>query len=344
MSPKEVDGSLLQLYIDGRCSPEQLTTIRQYLQHPDYRESLEKWLHTSWTEELTSQPTVAEASPDQYQQFLSIVQDRETDPERVPQRVLGRMPARKWWRTAAAAVLVALVGLAGLQWWNTNKEKQHAARDQEWVLMQNGPGKRTRIVLPDSSIVYLGGAGRLQYNKNFGASNRNLVLEGEAYFIVKHTTQPPFSVKTGAITTVDIGTAFNIRHHPAELTIQVTVAEGAVKVVEHPSAASATSLRQWQQFTFNTTTRQSIVQLLPEQTNIGGWREGILNFKKQPMWQIAADLERYYGVTIRFAKPATAGLEITTTLNNASLQQAMDIIAQTAGVHWKKSGTTILVQ
>ena len=339
-----IDKTLLRLYVEGRCSPEQLAVIRQYLNDPAYRESLEEWLQMDWQE--VSEETFREeaGATEKYQQFLALVQPPvsplvETTPVR-------HISSRRWWQVAAAAMIIGVMGWAGWQWQENSRQQQQVLQEDQWVHLQNEAGKRTEILLPDSSQVYLGAASSLRYNKNYGITNRDIVLEGEAYFIAKHKGRYPFSVRTGSITTVDIGTAFNIRYRSSEPAIKVAVAEGLVNVVNHdqPQAGVIASLKKQQQLNFDTFTRQAIVHTLPDGERIGSWRQGVLVFRKQRLREVAAELERYYGISIRFEKPQTADLLITTTINNASVKEAMDIVSLTAGVQINNSGKEVLIK
>lgn len=339
-----INKELLRLYVEGRCSPEQLAVIRQYLNDPAYRESLEEWLRMDWQE--VSEETFNEeaVSTEKYQQFLALVQPPV--PALVETTPVRHLSSRRWWQVAAAAIIIGITGWAGWQWQENSRQQQQILQDNQWVHLQNAAGKRTEILLPDSSQVYLGAASSLRYNKNYGITNRDIVLEGEAYFIANHKGRHPFSVRTGSITTVDIGTAFNIRYLTTEPAIKIAVAEGLVNVVHHdqPQAGIIASLKKQQQLIFDTSNRQAVVQALPDAESIGSWRQGVLVFRKQRLQEVAAELERYYGVSIRFARPQTADLLITTTISNASVTEAMDIVSFTAGVQVSNSGKEILIK
>lgn len=339
-----VDPTLLQLYIDGRCSPGQLAIVQQYLHDPAYQESLQEWLLADW-QRVSGEAFQEEAeAAEKYGQFLALVQPAAALP--VAPTPVKRMWPRRWWQVAAAAVFIVAMGWLGWQWQQQEQQQQVAMREQEWVQHHNEAGKRTVIFLPDSSEVHLNAVSSLQYNKNYGITNRNILLDGEAFFVVKHGQQHPFSVRSGSLTTVDIGTAFNIRHRQADSVVKVGVAEGAVNVLDHsqPQARVIGLLTQQQQLSYAIATRQAIIDTLPDAEQIGGWRDGILAFRQQSLQEVAQELERYYGIHIRFARPQTAHIQITTTIRESTATEALDIIALTAGVVIERSGTTALIK
>lgn len=337
MRQQPVDQSLIEQYINGRCTEAQLTALRQYLHDPAYRESLQEWLHQDW-QRLAGETYAPEANAEEkYRQYLALVQPVATPP-------VKQISSVRWRKVAVAAVFIGIAALAGWRW--QQNVRQRALQEQQWISLYNEAGKKTRITLPDSSQVYLDAVSTLRYNKNYGITNRNLILEGEAYFEVKHNGKHPFSVQTGSLTTIDIGTAFNIRHRSTEPSIKVAVAEGIVDVTDRiqPQTGIIARLTQRQLLRFDTATREATIHTLPDAASIGAWRHGILIFRQQPLKEVAAELERHYGISIRFANPEAARGVITTTLHHSTVDEALDIIAMTAGVSIKKSGKEIVIK
>lgn len=335
MQPQPVDKKLIRIYINDRCTPEQLAVIRQYLHDPVYQESLQDWLLRDW-QQISAETYSPEADADQkYQEYLALVK---------PAPPVKQLSPLRWWKVAAAAVIISVVAFSGWRWQQA-RQQRHAAEHQ-WVQLHNEAGKRTKITLPDSSQVYLDALSSLRYNQNFGITNRRIILEGEAYFIVRHGGAHPFSVQTAGLTTVDVGTAFNVRYRPTEPSIRVAVAEGAVNVMhsQQPEVSPIATLTQQQQLLFDAGTRKATVQLLPDTASIGAWRHGILIFRKQSLKEVAAELQRYYGISIQFTHPELGNGIITTTLHHSTIDEALDIVAMTAGVTAKRSGKTVLIK
>ena len=340
MGNKQIEPFLLHLYIRGKCTREQLMIVRQYLTDPSYEESLNQFLRSDWEMTIGDQSAPVHESQEAYQHFLSIVQPVPGTTPVVTAVKLRRLPARKvWWAVAAAAIIC--ISIARFSWLHTNQTRQDIAR---WMSIYNEAGERTAFFLPDSSKVYLGAASRLEYNTGYGVTNRNLRLKGEAYFIVNHQGDQPFAVTTGQLTTVDIGTEFNIRFIQNSPAIEVGVAKGLVDVLNNTDKKPATIARlgSRQLLRFDTASRKATIHALPE-GEIGAWRKGLLVFRKQKFSEVAAELERYYGLHIHFDKEEHARILITTTLQNATVAEALEIIALTAGVKIKQDGNNVRI-
>jgi transmembrane sensor len=86
------------------------------------------------------------------------------------------------------------------------------------------------FLLPDSSIVTVNKGGVLVLNPDFGDSTREISLEGEAYFEVKHDPRRKFIVHCNTVTTTALGTAFSINLLLKNGDVTVTVTQGRVNV------------------------------------------------------------------------------------------------------------------
>ncbi|MBC9913923.1 FecR family protein [Chitinophaga varians] len=337
MQQQPVDKKLIRIYINDRCTPEQLSSIRQYLHDPVYQESLGEWLLLDWQQVSGETYTPEADAGKKYQEYLALVRPAPATP-------VKQLSPFRWWKVAAAAAFISVVALAGWRWQQTRWQRD--AQEHQWVQLHNEAGKRTKIMLPDSSLVYLDALSSLQYNQNFGITNRKIILEGEAYFIVQHGGTHPFSVQTAGLTTVDVGTAFNVRYRNTESSIKVAVAQGVVNVMksQQPEVSPIATLTQQQLLLFNTNTGKATVQMLPDTAGIGAWRHGVLIFRKQSLKEVAAELERYYGISIRFVHPEAGNGIITTTLHHSTVDEALDIVSMTAGVTATRSGKTVLIK
>ena len=73
----------------------------------------------------------------------------------------------------------------------------------------SGIGEQLAIILPDNSKVILNANSTLSFNKNNWNENRNLNLNGEAYFKVEKGSDFVVETKEGKVTV--LGTQFNVK-------------------------------------------------------------------------------------------------------------------------------------
>lgn len=91
-------------------------------------------------------------------------------------------------------------------------------------------GARSKIVLPDSSVVHLNGGSCISYASAFNDDVREVSLEGEGYFEVTASEDCPFIVHTDNFDVRCVGTEFNIRAYSSETKQSVTLVNGKVHV------------------------------------------------------------------------------------------------------------------
>lgn|GEM_PF-535914 len=71
-------------------------------------------------------------------------------------------------------------------------------------------GKRTEVVFPDGSKVWLNAGSQLTFPEVFDEDQRTVYLTGEGYFDIKHDARRPFYVYTADMLVTVLGTAFNV--------------------------------------------------------------------------------------------------------------------------------------
>lgn len=252
---------------------------------------------------------------------------------------------RRWAVPAAAALLCVVAAAYFLQ--------RNAAGPVVWQELATAAGEQQRIVLPDSSVVYLNGKSTLYYPQQFNGEQRVVRLSGEAFFDVSRDPQRPFYVVGKDFTTKVLGTAFNI---DTDLAPGIAVAEGKVQVVSISQEAVQLTLDRpaswWARIglqqaarveeAWATDTARSEAFLTADQyvsvdTVSGGlepgqggapnWRTGELAFYNTRIEQIALQLNRYYGEEI-VVDEAMKGCEVTLPAMNKSLEQVLSTLAR----------------
>jgi len=157
--------------------------------------------------------------------------------------------------------------------------------------------QQNRIVLPDSSIVWLNADSKLQYNDD--PQHREVTLSGEAFFDVKKAARP-FVVKAGGSTTTVLGTSFNIKAYNGEPTA-ITVASGKIRVEDERK--HITILTANKQITLKETT-DSTAERTVNATVYHAWIKGGFEVNNETFESIANMLSRKYNVAFHFENDA----------------------------------------
>jgi len=160
-------------------------------------------------------------------------------------------------------------------------------------------GQRSSILLRDGSKVTLNSETTITYNDNFGLDNRNIQLDGEAFFEVTKNKNLPFTVISEHLETRALGTSFNVRDFADEANASIALATGEVKV-NRTAVALRTSnviLKPNEQITLDKTS-QDWLKTDFDPDHVLSWRKNNLYFNDMYLADIIKTLERWYNVKI----------------------------------------------
>ncbi len=181
------------------------------------------------------------------------------------------------------------------------------------------------IFLPDGSTVILSAKSKLNYPSSFdGMKSREVFLEGQAFFDIKHTASKPFIVHTGKLETTVIGTAFNIKAMPGDVNITVTVKRGKVKVADDHKVLGVIIPNQ--QITYDTKKISADMKTVENEKYLD-WKEQDLLLDNLTISEAAALLEERYKVKIIISDRSTSSQRFTASFSkNETLEKALNSI------------------
>ncbi|WP_207536452.1 FecR family protein [Desertivirga arenae] len=171
-------------------------------------------------------------------------------------------------------------------------------------------GGHYRLTLPDGSKVWLNAASSIRFPTRFSATERKVLVEGEAYFEIEKLNLPggkgkvPFQVVSGTQIIEVLGTKFNLNSYADENAIVTTLIEGAVKVRSAESPALETVLRPGQQSVLPRDGQLIGVSYADTETAVA-WKEGYFRFDKKDLRAIMRQISRWYDVEVEYAAPVT---------------------------------------
>lgn len=201
-------------------------------------------------------------------------------------------------------------------------------------------GGEYRLYLADGTEVYLNSESRLRYPVHFGADERSVELEGEAYFEVAPDKKRNFVVHTDKLSVKVLGTGFNVMAYRSDVYTEVTLLHGAVDVL---SGNRNTVLKPDQQLVADNQTLQCRVR----EVNAAGfvaWKDGLLNFDAIPLEQLAVKLGRWYGVDFFFNGEGLKHLKFSGAFRKYNdINYILALIEKTTEVTFKINQKTIIV-
>jgi transmembrane sensor len=179
-----------------------------------------------------------------------------------------------------------------------------ATAEPAYNTMTTPKGRQFQVTLPDGTKVWLNAASSLRYPTVFAGRERTVEVTGEAYFEVaaatsKNGDRMPFLVKINDATEVQVlGTHFNINAYKDEVTINTTLLEGSVRIVNGSEKAI---LRPGQQAQTGQSSRISIVADANVE-KVMAWKNGVFDFQDATLEEVMRQLQRWYDIDVVYEK------------------------------------------
>lgn len=195
-------------------------------------------------------------------------------------------------------------------------------------------GERASLRLSDGIFVWLNSGSRLEYPTHFAIDNRQVHLDGEAYFEVSRNESKPFIVQTNNLDVKVLGTKFNISSYDQEET-RVTLKEGKVQV-DCNAGKESYILHPNEQIIYS---EEKGVELMQVDANrISSWTTGDLSFVNEPLEYIVKILERRFDVQIEIDSRSLAEKTFTCTVKHVStVDQVLDLLQKTQNLTYQKN-------
>lgn len=208
---------------------------------------------------------------------------------------------------------------------------------------KNLAGVKSKIHLPDGSIVHLNSESCIKFTEGFKDSIRWVELNGEAYFEVAKNPEKAFVVKSGNIITKALGTAFNINAFEDNPTIEISLIEGMVEVKStyHLRSDRKTYLDSGQSITFYDNSPSKITSFNSEK--VLGWKDGWILFENAKYHTVAKKLERWFGVTIELDGKEPEW-HLDGKYKDASLERIMEVISDSEKFEYQLVGDTLKIK
>ncbi|APS40504.1 FecR family protein [Salegentibacter sp. T436] len=192
----------------------------------------------------------------------------------------------------ASVIFIAL--LAGGGWYLTDRELS----SRPLAVYEAKPSIMEEYILPDGSKVLLNSGSIIEIASDFNDSDRNVYLEGEAFFEIERDTARPFIVNTESNLQVKVlGTSFNIKSYKSDQTIETTLVSGKVELLQNTKNLPGIALSPDQKAIFNKAEDKINIEQVST-AEIISWKEGILIFDNEPIQNVLTSLERWYDVKI----------------------------------------------
>jgi len=376
----DTDLARLVRYILCECSPEEHAETQRWIAQDPARVRAAESLEQLWRKQRTIPAPPIDASEwdvdAAWHQFTTASLRDGHAPSRSAheQRSLQLIPptasatvGRRWTQRVVAIAAALVLAVSGSFLWHATMGRDRAARvaatDADTTGMREfrtARAQRAEIRLIDGTLVTLAPASRLRVAQSYNTGRRELYLEGEAYFEVRHDAAHPFLVYTSHGVTEDLGTRFVVRAYPGDSVVRVAVAEGAVALrrrgvrPREPQADSATPASQRTNAAavgVITTGHVAVLSLtgiarvraVADLTPYVAWADGHLVFRDTPLRDVVTELGLWYGLDIRLADARLGQRVYTASFHDEPVSEVLRALEIALDVRAEHEGGVIVL-
>ena len=262
-----MDKEILQRYVEGNVSPEEIIAVVDWLDADENNVREFMALHKLNDISLLNQPDNRA--------------DNQKKKRTISFRKIGYELAK------IAAILIIFWG--GTKLFETNTTEESIVTYQTLYVPA---GQRAELILPDSTRVWLNAHSKLIYPVSFGKGNRQVELNGEAYFDVVHNEKQPFIVKTRQMDIQVLGTEFNVTSYSSDF--EVSLLRGCIEL-SSPSLSSTYKVKEKEHVKLKD--NKLIVNNITDYDYFR-WKEGLICFNNESVATIIEKLKLYDDIDI----------------------------------------------
>ncbi len=318
--------NIIERYLNGNASKEDLNVLQQYFQTKDLS-AIEEKLQEIWENEAVTNPVSAALSKEMRRNIKAMIQSRQSAQKRRRNLTV--------WRKVAAAAAVFMIGF-GI-WFLVDSTGST-------ITYSTGYGDWQDHLLPDGSVVKLNANSSIEYDEEWKAgADRTVQLTGEAFFEVekKPATNAKFVVVTKDLTIEVLGTAFNVNSRDKQT--DVFLEHGSIKL-KFPEGEE--TMLEPGDFLAYSGEEKTIVKRLKEVSaeQHASWKDGVLVMKDKSGKEIFSKLEEIYGVQVQISDNKLWSTVKTISIPMDKLEVAIPILEGSFEVSIKVEGNLLYVQ
>ncbi len=319
---------LLTKQLSNEATFEEKKQLETLLKNDEYKD-LYDWVLNEWNNKNSNPNFNLERGLDKLKNKITIYEpsfswENKTTPKFSHHKNILKI--------AASIILFATVLFYLVNFFNNTPQQRYTLNEKS-----THAGQKSILTLFDGTKIVLNANSKLKYPTRFGKTSRDVYLEGEAYFEVVHNLEKPFIVHTNRISTLVLGTKFNVSAFPDEEDISISLVEGKVSVFNKTENenVSQVQLKPHQQFVYNKKEHEEKVRRF-NIVKVVGWKDNSFVFENEPLTKVFKKLERAFGVEFDIIlKNNRKDYRIKANIKNESFWGVVETIKYTTGLDYK---------
>ncbi len=320
---------IINKYLTGQCTEEELVEVNTWMKESEENARqlfrMEEIYHLGKFNQYADGQRMARAEKQLY---------RKLDEEKGKQNKILRM--HRWMRYAAAIAVILVIGGGAGYWF------YQSGTDQQMMVAVANEGIVKEVVLPDGTKVWLNNSAILKYPREFSEKERNVHLEGEAYFEVTKNRHKPFTIQSDAMRVRVLGTRFNFKCDKRCRIAEATLIEGEIEVKGNKEEGQII-LAPGQRAELNKNNGRLTVKQVDAKMD-AVWHDNLIPFQKADIFTITKALERFYDVKIILSPDIQSNKTYSGVLKRKSdIESVLKSLQNSIPIDYKIVGSNIFI-
>lgn len=337
MNTLSVNKALLFQYFAGNASPVQKRLIGEWLALAENQEHYFEWL-AEWQ---SQSPQYLADGQERYDAYLRYMQEHPQDatplvsgtPDQESAPNYAPVRRRRNWLMAAASLL--LLGTAS---WLGRDHIIYQTYDTAF-------GETRSVQLADGTSVILNANTTLRVPRfGFGDETREVKLNGEAFFNVKHTVDNKrFMVKTDEnFEVMVLGTEFSV--YTRQKGGKVLLKNGKVHLLYSEGARKQELvMKPGDLVTMEKAAARPVLKPHADTQKLIAWTGNRFVFDQTPLSEVASQLQEHYGIKVEIKDARFASRTVSGTFQPENGEELLTLLSELFGFRLGRDGEAYLI-
>jgi len=209
----------------------------------------------------------------------------------------------------------------------------------QWNTLEVPMGGTFEMKLPDGTKVWLNANSKLHFPDQFAANERQVKVEGEAFFEVTKDAKRPFKVQASELNIAVLGTSFNVRaYNPRH--ISTTLVTG---LVQASYQGRVLRLHPGKKVTLNTDNNE-FRTMDADLESAMAWKDGYFYFKDEALAKILQDVALWYNLKVTVEGTLPNGRYSGSVDRNSKLSGVLSMIKAVSGAEFVLKEKNLIVK
>jgi transmembrane sensor len=357
---------LLSAKLAGEATPADIRELESLIEaHPEWQYAIQNlediWKHQPVVDKMQEE--------DAYMLLVNRIAE-----QKIPFNNLTAVPPasrtffiKRYWYYAAA--MVAVLALAGFYYLLSNRPSPANEMTAQANEISTRRGSKSKVQLPDGTIVLLNAGSKLTYDNHFGIAVREVFLSGEGYFDVKRMPEKPFIIHTSSINIKVLGTVFNVRAYPEDKLTETSLIHGSIEVtmrdrpkdkiilapseklvLENNGVINTSEVDRKKAVLPNAVSSDVVMSVKKLSYNLFDsavaetqWIDNKLVFRDESFEALAIRMERWYDVDINIKNVALRQKRFSGIFEKESISEALEALQLSVSFKFDQEGNKFII-